>query len=118
MAPGRLLWILGLCNGVAGALFMLAPAQIAPLQGLDSPSASLAARSAGALLIAVAIGAWRMPPLAARPYLWIFGVGVKAAAAAIWARMALSTGVGRLWLGVAVDVAVAVVVTVGLLRRP
>lgn len=117
MAPARLLSILGLCNLVAGALLVFAPAAVAPLAGVDAPAAQLARHSTAALLVAIAIGAWRMPAEAAVPYLWVFGVFVKIVAVGIWAAAALSTGVATLWVGVGVDALIAAVVSAALLLR-
>lgn len=118
MTPGRLVTVLGLCNVVAGALLVGAPTLVAPIEGVHSPAATLAARSAAALLVAIAIGAWRMPAEARAPYLWIFGVGVKLAAGVIWAGMAISTGVRQVWLGAGLDVGVAALIAIGLLSTP
>jgi hypothetical protein len=117
MSPRLLVRILGLCNVVAGALLMFAPRHIAPVDGMHTTAATLMARSAAVLLIAVAIGARWMPGDAARPYLWTFGVGVKLAGAIIWAAAAVETGVAPLWTGAAVDAGVAAVVALGLLQR-
>lgn len=98
---------------------MFAPRHIAPVDGMHTTAATLMARSAAVLLIAVAIGARCMPEDAARPYLWLFGVGVKLAGAIIWAAAAaaVETGMAPLWTGAAVDAGVAVVVALGLLQR-
>lgn len=118
MSPRLLLKILGLCNVVAGALLVFAPALIAPVDGVHSAAATLALRSAAALLIAVAIGAWCMPDDAVRSYLWIFGVGVKVAGAVLWAAAAAQPGVGALWVGAVVDAVLAAVIAIGLLAAP
>lgn len=114
MSPTALVNLLGLCNIVAGALLALAPALVAPVDGVHSPAATLAARSAATLLLAVAVGAWAMPPDAVRTFLWIFGVGVKGAAALIWAATALDAGEPRVWVGAAVDGSVAAIIAFGL----
>lgn len=116
MSPRFLLRILGLCNVVAGALLVFAPALVGPVAGVDSPAATLARRSAAALLIAVAVGAWSMPAGAATRYLWIFGVGVKLAAAVIWATAAVASG-PQVWMSAGVDLALAVLIASGLIVR-
>lgn len=118
MSPGLLVRVLGLCNVVAGALLACAPTFVAPLEGIHSPAATLATRSTAALLLAIAIGAWSMPPAAVRRYLWIFGVGVKGAGVIIWAAAALATGVPHVWLGAVLDLAVAALIVLGLTTRP
>lgn len=115
MSPRLLVRILGLCNIVAGALLVFAPTHIAPVEGMYSAAATLTARSAAVLLIAVAVGATCMPSNAVRPYLWIFGVGVKLVGAILWAAAAAQTGTGPLWVGAAIDAALAAVIALGLL---
>jgi len=117
MSPTVLVRILGLCNLVAGALLVWAPTLVAPLEGAGSPAAVLAFRSAAVLLVAVAAGAWVLPAGALRPFLWLFGVSVKLAAAAIWAAAAMSAGTPQLWLGAGVDASVAAVIATGLLLQ-
>lgn len=115
MAPRMLVHVLGLCNVVAGALLAFAPALIAPVEGVHSPAATLALRSAASLLLAVAVGAWAMPPNAARRYLWIFGVVIKSVAALVWAATAFETGVPGTWVAPALDLPIAAVIAVGLI---
>ena len=114
MAPRPLVHVLGLCNVVAGALLVVAPGAIAPLDGASSPAARLLGLSAAVLLWAVAVGGWQLPRTASRPYLWIFGVVVKAIAAAMWGAAAVLAGVPMLWLGAVADLAVAAVIISGL----
>ena len=116
MAPRLATHLLGLCNLVAGALVACAPVYLIPgLDGLDSPGARLLGVSLGVVLAAVGIGAWLMPGDGRRAYLWIFGVAVKVAGAAVWGTAAMMTGVTMLAAGAAFDLAVAVAIA-GLLR--
>ena len=117
MALRSLVRILGLCNAVAGALLLFAPTLVAPIDGIASPAAVLATRSAAVLLLAVAAAALLMPVAAAPPYLWVFGVAVKLIGAAVWAATAAETEVRQLWVGALVDAAVAAVIATGLLHR-
>ncbi len=116
MPPRLLAHILGLCNLGAGALLVSDPHLVVPLDGVHSPAASLLGRAAGTLLVAIAAGAWWLPRTAMSAYLWLFGVGAKIAGVVLWASAALSFGSPALWLGAGVDLIVAVIVTVGLVR--
>jgi hypothetical protein len=117
MAPRSLALVLGLCNVVAGALLVSAPSLLlGSLEGSHTPSASLLRGCIGVLLVAIGVGALRMPPEALRSYLWIFGVAVKVVAAMLWSLTALQTGVDGLWIGAAADGALALVIAAGLWR--
>ena len=117
MAPRLAAHLLGLCNVVAGALVACAPELLMPgLDGLGSPAARLLGASLGVVLAAVGVGAWVVPAEARSSYLWIFGVGVKVVAAAVWAGAAMTTGVAMLGAGSVFDLAVAIAVA-GLLTR-
>jgi hypothetical protein len=116
MPPRPLVHLLGLCNLVAGALLAFDAALVAPVDGAGTPAARLLGASGGALLAAIAVGAWRMPQDAVRPYLWTFGVGVKLAAAAVWAAAAVVTAVPALLLGASLDLGIAVAIAAGLRR--
>ena len=74
-------------------------------EGLGSPGTRLLGVSLGIVLAAVGIGAWLMPPMARRVYLWIFGVAVKVVAAAVWGATAVTTGATMLAAGAALDLA-------------
>ena len=112
MSPRLAAHLLGLCNVVAGALVVWAPAMLMPgVGGLGSPAAGLLGASLGVLLTAVGIGAWIVPVEARRTYLWMFGVGVKVVAAIIWAAAAMTTGVMMLAAGAVVDLAIASAIT-------
>jgi len=117
MSPGRLLNFLGLCNLVAGALFVLAPDRLLPIDGIDTPAGRLLGRALALFLVGSAAGGWLMPDAARVRYLWLFGVGVKVAAGALWLIVAGRTGQSVLWAGAAADLLVAVVVAIGLTRR-
>jgi hypothetical protein len=118
MSPERALSFLGLCNVVAGALVALAPALLMPgADGLGSTAARLLGGSLGIVLAGSGIGAFRMPGPAVRPYLWVFGIGVKLAAAAAWSAMAGHSGILMLWGGAALDLGIAVVCALALARR-
>jgi len=113
MAPRLATHLLGLCNLVAGALVACAPALLLRgLDGLDSPGSRLLAVSLGVVLAAVGIGAWLIPAEGRRTYLWIFGVAVKIAGAALWVIAAAMTGATALAMGAVFDVAVATAVAV------
>ena len=116
MAPRPLVHLLGLCNEVAGALLAFGPALVVPVDGVRTPAGRLLGASGGVLLTAIAVAAWRMPQDAVREYLWIFGVGVKLVAATVWGAAAVATGTPLLWLGALVDVTVAAVIGLGLVR--
>lgn len=116
MPPRLLAYVLGLCNLGAGALLISGPQLAVPLDGAQSPAASLLGRAAGTLLVAIAAGAWWLPRNALSSYLWLFGVGAKIAGVVLWASAALSFESPALWLGAGVDLVVAVMVTTGLLR--
>ena len=116
MAPRPLVHVLGLCNVVAGALLAFGPSLVAPLDGVHAPAARLFAASGGLLLVTIAIGAWRMPPAGLRSYLWLFGVGVKVAAALVWGAAASLAAVPTLWSGALLDLGVAAIIAIGLAR--
>jgi len=116
MAPRPAVYLLGLCNLVAGALVAFAPGALMPgVEGLGSPSTRLLGVSLGILLVAVGAGAVIMPPVARRAYLWLFGVGVKVVAAAMWGAIAVTSGATTLAAAAAGDLLVAMAI-VGLLR--
>jgi hypothetical protein len=113
MAPRLATHLLGLCNLVAGALVACTPALLMPgLQGLDSPGSRVLGVSLGVVLAAVGVGAWLMPSDGRRAYLWIFGVAVKVAGAAVWGLAAMTTGVTTLAMGAAFDLVVAAAIAV------
>ena len=117
MAPRLATHLLGLCNLVAGALVACAPALfLAGLDGLDRSGARLLGVSLGVVLAAVGLGAWLIPPDARRAYLWMFGVAVKIAGAAVWGTAAVLTGVPMLAMGAMFDLAIAIAVA-GLLAK-
>ncbi|BCS35207.1 hypothetical protein TBR22_A44340 [Luteitalea sp. TBR-22] len=118
MPPRLLVHVLGLCNVVAGALVAFGPGLLMPgADGLGTTAARVFGGSLGAFLAGSAVGAWLMPSGARRPYLWVFGVGVKVVAAALWGTLAVSSGITQLWSGAVVDLAVAALVTTSLMRH-
>jgi hypothetical protein len=118
MPPRWAIHTLGLCNVVAGALVALVPSVFMPgADGIDTISSRLLGASLGVVLVAVGAGAWLLPSTAVGVYLWLFGVGVKVVAAALWGWAARQSGVGMLWVGAALDLAVALAIAGGLLRR-
>lgn len=117
MTPRLVASILGLCNVVAGALVTFALPQLMPgADGLGSTAARVLGGSLAAFLVGSGLGAWLMPAEGRRPYLWVFGVAIKIAAGVLWGSSAVSSGIPQLWIGAAVDLAVAAVVFVGLVR--
>jgi hypothetical protein len=118
MAPQPAVYLLGLCNLVAGALVVFAPGALMPgVDGLGSPSTRLFGLSLGILLLAVGGGAAVMPPVARRAYLWLFGVGVKVMAAAVWGAMAIASGALTLAAAAAGDLVIAVAIAAMLRSR-
>ena len=119
MRPRVLAHLLGLCNLVAGALLLFRPeVLLAGVDGAQTDAARLLSACAAAFLLGVAVGAWWLPATALRPYLWIFGVAVKLAAALAWAAAAVETGTSTLWSGAAFDAVIAIVIGTALsLRR-
>jgi hypothetical protein len=119
MTPRQLVIVLGLCNVVAGALVAFALPQLMPgADGLGSTAARVLGGSLSAFLVGTALGAWLMPPEGQRPYLWVFGVAVKIAAGLLWGSIAVSSGIGQMWVGALLDLGIAGVVVVSLLRAP
>lgn len=110
MAPRTAVHLLGLCNLVAGALLLVAPALVLPLDGVGSPAGIILTRGLGIVLVAVGVTGWVIPNDAVRPFLWIFGVGVKGLGGALWGATAWMTGVGAIGAGAAVDAALAAVI--------
>jgi hypothetical protein len=118
MRPRVLAHLLGLCNLVAGALLSWRPELLlAGVDGVHTAAARLLGASAAVFLVGVAAGAWWLPAAARRPYLWIFGVTVKAVAALVWATAAIATGASSAWTGAAFDGALALVIAAGLSLR-
>jgi hypothetical protein len=111
MAPQPAVFLLGLCNLVAGALFVFAPGVLmSSVDGRGSASTRLLGLSLGLLLVAVGGGAALMPPAARRTYLWLFGVAVKVMAAAVWGAIAIASGTTTLAAAAAGDLLVALTI--------
>lgn len=85
--------------------------------GLGSTSANLLGASLGVMLGAIGLGAWLVDDASVRGYLWLFGVGVKVTAAALWGLAALRSGSNMLWSGAALDLAVASLIAASLRQR-
>lgn len=118
MTPRHAVLLLGLCNLVAGALVAWAPGLLMPgADGLGSTGARVLGGSLGIVLAGSGIGAGLMPAPAIRPYLWVFGVGVKVVAAAVWGTIAAQSGIAMLWAGAALDLAVATAIAAILTHR-